>query len=222
MVWRESRSVRSALCDTHKIRAEDLCDLCRSVRQDGIMTSPAGWYADPSNPSQQRYWDGLQWGAVVAYAAPADTFGFSESFRRAFKKYTTFQGRATLREFWWFVLAYVLVFGALYAAAFIALLSGGTTTTYDSLGDPVATPNTSGPGAVIALVLFVAALLFALATVLPYLSVTVRRLHDSGKSGWWYWISLVPFIGGIWLLILLASPGTVGPNLYGPPSVRTN
>jgi uncharacterized membrane protein YhaH (DUF805 family) len=44
----------------------------------------------------------------------------------------------------------------------------------------------------------------------------VRRLHDGGRSGWWYFISLVPFIGGIWLLVLLILEGEAGPNEYGP------
>ena len=42
----------------------------------------------------------------------------------------------------------------------------------------------------------------------PGVTVTVRRLHDSGRSGWWYWIGLIPLIGGIWLLVLMF----LGPN----------
>jgi uncharacterized membrane protein YhaH (DUF805 family) len=44
----------------------------------------------------------------------------------------------------------------------------------------------------------------------------VRRLHDTSKSGWWILISLIPLIGGIWLLVLLATDGDPGNNLYGP------
>jgi len=53
-------------------------------------------------------------------------------------------------------------------------------------------------------------------TILPSLAVLVRRLHDTGKSGAWFWIVLVPFIGGIWLLVLTAMPGGAGANRYGP------
>ena len=53
------------------------------------------------------------------------------------------------------------------------------------------------------------------AVILPYLALLVRRLHDTDRSGWWYWISLVPCIGGIWLLILLIQPGTAGQNRFG-------
>ena len=60
--------------------------------------------------------------------------------------------------------------------------------------------------------------------ILPFIPVMicvmVRRLHDLGKSGWWYWICLIPFIGGIWLLYLMVSDGEAGENMYG--SVPTN
>jgi len=51
--------------------------------------------------------------------------------------------------------------------------------------------------------------------LLPGIAVTVRRLHDVGKSGLWYFITLVPCIGGLWLLILLVTAGTAGSNQYG-------
>ncbi|MFN3568205.1 MAG: DUF805 domain-containing protein [Caldimicrobium sp.] len=57
---------------------------------------------------------------------------------------------------------------------------------------------------------------YMFATLLPYLAVTVRRLHDVGKSGWWILISLVPFIGLIWLLVLLCTDSQPGENKYGP------
>ena len=60
------------------------------------------------------------------------------------------------------------------------------------------------------------ALLIALAYFLPLLSAAVRRLHDTGRSGWWYLIALVPFVGVIILIVFLASEGNAGPNAYGP------
>ena len=51
------------------------------------------------------------------------------------------------------------------------------------------------------------------------LAVTVRRLHDSGKSGWWYLISLVPFVGPILLLCFMLTGGTHGDNEYGPDAL---
>jgi uncharacterized membrane protein YhaH (DUF805 family) len=57
--------------------------------------------------------------------------------------------------------------------------------------------------------------LYVLAIFIPGLAVTVRRLHDIGKSGWMYLIILIPVIGAIWLLVLLATDGKPGPNTYG-------
>ena len=57
--------------------------------------------------------------------------------------------------------------------------------------------------------------LYALAVLIPGLAVAVRRLHDIGKSGAWYFICFVPFIGGIWLLILLCTEGERVENQYG-------
>lgn len=58
-------------------------------------------------------------------------------------------------------------------------------------------------------------IIFALAVLLPSIAVVVRRLHDVDRSGWWYWISLVPLIGAIVLLVWFCSKGTTGPNRFG-------
>ncbi len=59
-------------------------------------------------------------------------------------------------------------------------------------------------------------LIFALATLVPSIAVTMRRLHDSGRSGWWYLISFVPYVGGIVLFIFMLLEGQPGENKYGP------
>jgi len=58
--------------------------------------------------------------------------------------------------------------------------------------------------------------LFVIANFLPAISVTVRRLHDTDRSGWWYWIALVPLVGGILLLVWFCTRGTAGANRFGP------
>lgn len=58
--------------------------------------------------------------------------------------------------------------------------------------------------------------LYVLAVLVPSLAVGVRRLHDTGKSGWYMLVSLVPCIGGFYLLFLLIQDGTPGDNEYGP------
>ncbi len=57
---------------------------------------------------------------------------------------------------------------------------------------------------------------FVLFSLLPFLCVTVRRLHDTGRSGWWILISLVPFIGWLMLLYFMVLDSEEGPNYYGP------
>lgn len=104
------------------------------------------------------------------------------------KKYASFGGRARRKEYWMFVLFQIIVMGLLLTIA--------TVSEVEAL-----------------MYLYIA---YYLGTLLPTIAVIVRRLHDQGKSGGWFFIGLVPLIGGIWLLALLCTPGTVGANNYGP------
>jgi len=117
---------------------------------------------------------------------------FQTSVKTCFQKYATFSGRASRPEYWWFVL--FLVLGNI-AAAFV---------------DYAAFPMTDGePGIV--------GLLFGLATLLPSLAAGARRLHDTGRTGWWLLISIIPLIGFLVLLWFLTRPSGQGDNEYGPP-----
>lgn len=116
----------------------------------------------------------------------ARTFGTSISI--CFSKYATFAGRAPRAEMWWFELFNILVHIGLVIAA-----AG-----FDSAS------------------LSIVSGVFGLATLLPMISVNVRRLHDINRSGWWYWIILVPVVGVILLLVWACTRGTRGPNDYGP------
>ena len=122
---------------------------------------------------------------------------FPEAIKRAFAQYATFAGRATRPEYWWFYLFSVLAWGVPYALLLASLPGTG-----ESVGGLFW----------FALLLLVVAVLVLL---VPGISVTVRRLHDTDKSGWWYWVSVVPCVGGIWLLVLLVMPSTPGQNQYG-------
>lgn len=59
-------------------------------------------------------------------------------------------------------------------------------------------------------------ILFGLATIVPSIAVSVRRLHDIGRTGWWVLISLIPLIGSIVLLVFACTDGESGDNEYGP------
>lgn len=58
----------------------------------------------------------------------------------------------------------------------------------------------------LALHTYVFSLIASLGLLLPTLAVTVRRLHDTGRSGWWMFIALIPLVGSIWLIVILAEP----------------
>lgn len=108
------------------------------------------------------------------------------------KKYAVFSGRARRKEYWMFVLFNIIF--AIVAAILDNILG-------------IAIENV-GYGPIY--------LLYGLAVLLPGLGVSIRRLHDVGKSGWFLFISLIPIVGGIWLLVLFCTDGNPGDNKYGP------
>ena len=102
------------------------------------------------------------------------------------RKYATFSGRARRKEYWMFTLVHVLI-------ALVLMASSG-------LIGPV--------GGLLYL-------LYVLGTIVPSIAVTVRRLQDQDKEWPWIFVSLIPFIGSIWLLVLMVTEGTKGENRFG-------
>lgn len=135
---------------------------------------------------------------------------FIGSIKSCFSKYVTFAGRAPRSEFWFFVLFIWLGVLVFYGLIFLMLDTSAMMET--------AQTGSFDPGASFAFPITPSILLlvFILVTFLPNISVTVRRLHDTGRSGWWYWISLIPIAGIIILLVFFVSKGTDGDNDYGP------
>ncbi|MGD9828359.1 MAG: DUF805 domain-containing protein [Hyphomicrobiaceae bacterium] len=116
--------------------------------------------------------------------------GFLEAVSTAFKNYVNFSGRATRPEYWWFTLFLFLV-SLLTAGIDMGVLG------YQEIGPVNA--------------------IFALATLLPALAVSVRRLHDIDKSGWWLLIAFIPLVGLILLIYWACQPGTPTANTYDSP-----
>jgi uncharacterized membrane protein YhaH (DUF805 family) len=108
------------------------------------------------------------------------------------RKYAEFNGRARRKEYWMFVL-----FNFIFAIV-AAIIDNILGTAFEGIGYGLIY------------------ILYCLAVVVPSLAVLVRRLHDVGKSGWWFWIVLIPIIGAIWLFVLLVTEGNPGDNQYGP------
>jgi uncharacterized membrane protein YhaH (DUF805 family) len=113
-------------------------------------------------------------------------------YLEALKKYAVFSGRARRAEYWYFVLFNIIV--AVVLSLIDTLL--GTFNFMQGVG------LLSG--------------LYALAVLIPTLAVTVRRLHDIDRTGWWIFINLIPLIGFIVLLVFAVTDGTPGSNRYGP------
>ena len=116
---------------------------------------------------------------------------FMESIQTVFQKYAVFDGRARRSEYWWFYLAYAIVNGVL----------SGLANAFSGSGFGTAVSVISG--------------IVALACLVPTIAVTTRRLHDTGKSGWWQLLYLT-CIGGIVILIFCAMDSQPGDNQYGP------
>lgn len=112
---------------------------------------------------------------------------FQEAIKAVLGNYATFEGRARRSEYWYWTLAVVL------AEVVILILS--------ALNKSV--------GQVLYVVLI-------LAVLVPSLAVTVRRLHDTGRSGWWILVGLIPFIGAIILIVFAVQDSQPGANEYGP------
>ena len=116
----------------------------------------------------------------------------------ALKKYAVFAGRARRKEYWYFVLFnFLIVMGLLLIGLVLGAAIGGV-------------DSTSFPFIAVTPVA-----LYGLAMIIPSISVTIRRLHDIGMSGWWYLITLVPG-GSIVLFIFSLFDSKPGSNQYGP------
>ena len=113
---------------------------------------------------------------------------FGQAIQTCMSKYATFEGRASRSEFWWFYLFTVLVS---WGASLVEMAVFG-----DSAGLSV---------------------VVNLALILPILAAATRRLHDTGRSGWWQLLGLT-VIGIIFLVVWWASEGHTDGNDYGPPA----
>ena len=109
------------------------------------------------------------------------------------KRYADFSGRSQRKEYWMFTLGVIIaevVIMTVEAILGINRMVGG-------LYGPILT-------------------LFLVALIIPSLAVSIRRLHDLDKSGWFLLLALIPLIGSIILLVFFCTNGTSGPNRFGP------
>ena len=106
-------------------------------------------------------------------------------------KYAQFEGRANRAEFWYYVLVYIVI--AVVFSTLISLFA-----------------NVS----MLRMIFMIIYVIIMLALLVPTIAVSVRRMHDIGKEGAWVLINLIPFIGGIWFLILAIKESEPGTNRF--------
>lgn len=116
-----------------------------------------------------------------------DQYNAIDWFMKCLKNYANFQGRARRKEYWFFVLVYI-------GLSIVAGIIDGVLGTY-----------------------YVVSGILMLAMIIPSLSVAVRRLHDTGRTGWWYLIAFVPF-GAFVLIYWFASDTKPETNQWGGPT----
>ncbi|MDE6227694.1 MAG: DUF805 domain-containing protein [Muribaculaceae bacterium] len=116
---------------------------------------------------------------------------FSEAIQRAFNNYSNFTGRASRSEYWWFYLFGVLVS---WGCSLIGVITFGSGSAFNGLFS----------------------CLWGLAILLPSLGLGVRRLHDTGRSGWNLCWAFLPIIGTIILIVYLCQDSQMFDNQYGP------
>ena len=109
-----------------------------------------------------------------------------QTYLGVLKNYAVFDGRAMRSEYWLFALINFIIGMVLYILSFI-----------------------------VAEVIFVY-LLYGLAVLIPGLAVGARRLHDTGRSGWWQLVAFIPLLGVIVLIIMFVQPSEPSDNMYGP------
>ena len=117
-----------------------------------------------------------------------------------FENYANFTGRARRSEYWYYTLCNVIISLIMYVLIIIAVAIGS---------------DGESPG-ILFYLLYGILMIYVLATFLPTLAVVVRRLHDTGKSGWYYLIGLIPLVGSILLIIALVTDSQPGSNQWGP------
>lgn len=118
---------------------------------------------------------------------------FQEAVQSVFQNYANFNGRARRSEYWFFVLFTMCV--SIILGIISAIFSGSEA---------------------MSTILSVITGIFSLAILVPQLAVGVRRLHDVGKSGWYFLFGLIPLVGSILLLVWFCTDSQPGDNKFGP------
>lgn len=155
----------------------------------------------------------------------ASGLSFPAAIASVFKKYATFSGRATRSEYWWWMLFHYLVQIALSVFMIIGMVISAASAIGNSnwtqpdndMWVPQGSADPVGMGFFFFGLVLLA--LWALATIIPTLAVTVRRLHDAGYTGWLILLELIPF-GAVVVFIFTVLPSQQVNNKWGAAPLR--
>lgn len=144
-----------------------------------------------------------QFGAPAFSPRPQQMMGFMDALTTVFRnKYATFSGRASRSEYWWAYLGYFVIATVLQIFALVGgiiLIDAGE----------------------LALLPTLIAIVGIVAMIIPTIAVSVRRMHDTGKSGWMLLILIIPCIGFILWIVWMVEDGQAHDNAYGPVPTNT-
>ena len=144
-----------------------------------------------------------QFGAPAFSPRPQQMMGFMDALTTVFRtKYATFSGRASRSEYWWAYLGYFVIATVLQIFALVGgiiLIDAGQ----------------------LAILPTLIALVGIFALIIPTIAGSVRRMHDTGKSGWMLLILIIPCIGFILWIVWMVEDGQAHDNAYGPVPTNT-
>ena len=134
-----------------------------------------------------------------------EKFNLITAYKSMFKKYAQFNGRSRRSEYWLASVMNMIIVMAFYFIMFIPMMIDITNN-----GEP--SGLTAGIMGIFGLLMFA----YAMAILVPSLAMSVRRLHDTGRSGWFLLLNLIPYIGGIIIFVFSVLDSQPGANQYGP------
>lgn len=160
----------------------------------------------PASPYGQPTYSG---GLYPPYV-PRPSVSFSQAIKMGFANYANFKGRASRSEFWWWYLFQALVSGIPagigYALFFGGLVSQSAVSSSQYDGYTSSSDVTFTGAMVFGVVLMIIGGIIGLALLVPFIAVAWRRLHDAGFAGPMFFLSFIPYVGGIILIVLCAMP----------------
>lgn len=164
-------------------------------------------YSNQYRPQSQNYFE-QPGGGNNSNQQTVENFNLITAYISMFKKYFQFSGRSRRSEYWFSLLANGIVMTILYIIMGISM--GPMISSIMMFGAPPA------GGMVFTTIMGILISLYSLAVLIPGIAMCIRRLHDIGKSGWFYLFCLIPTVGAIILLVFYASDSQPGENQYGP------